>query len=291
MIACNRRSFLTSMIAAPAAAALPAATAHAAPAAELWPRWQAHDPDSQARIDHGRWAEFLPKYVIEQDDTANLVDYAAVSKPDRENLRRYIDDLTAIEISKYNRDEQFAYWTNLYNALTIEVVLEHWPVDSIRDINLGGGGLFSGLFGGGPWKAKLIQVEGEELGLDDIEHRIMRPIWKDPRIHYIVNCASIGCPDLWSEPYEADRLEEQMEAAARNYVNCPRGAEVDNGGLTVSKIFTWYQEDFGNSDQGVIDHLKVYAEPELKARLDEVGHISSDRYDWAINAPEDTRES
>lgn len=258
------------------ATALPAA---AAPDADLWPRWQAHDTDSTATIDHGTWAAFLDSYLVVRGDGANLVRYAAVSQADRRKLDGYLDKLAGIQISAYSRPVQFAYWVNLYNALTVDIVLEHYPLDSIRDIDIS-----PGWFASGPWGAELITVEGTALSLNDIEHRILRPIWQDPRIHYAVNCASIGCPDLRAEPYTADRLDAQLDAAARAYVNDPRGADVAGGSLTVSKIYTWYQEDFGDSDAGVIRHLRQYADDALKARLQAVSRIADSRYDWSINA-------
>ncbi len=277
-------AILTAGAAAASVTGLPGEV-QAGPAADLWPRWEAHDPASESTIDHAEWGRILDAYLEPREGRANLFDYAAVTSEDRALLQDYLGDMTSRRISKYNRDEQFAYWVNLYNALTIEVMLDHWPVDSIRDINLSGG-FFSGLFGAGPWDAELVEIEGESLTLNDIEHRILRPIWQDQRIHYAVNCASIGCPDLNPEPFQAERLEEQLEAAARNYVNDARGAEVENGRLTVSKIYTWYKEDFGDSDRGVIEELKTYAEPGLRQQLEGISRISNDRYDWSTNSPE-----
>lgn len=171
-----------------------------------------------------------------------------------------------------------AYWINLYNALTMQVVLEHYPVDSIRDIDIS-----PGWFSDGPWGAKLVGVEGEQLTLDDIEHRILRPIWQDPRIHYAVNCAAVGCPNLQPEPYEGETVDEQLDRAARAYVNHPRGATVTGGDLVVSSIYAWYEEDFGGSEQGVIDHLTAFAEPPLDRMLADFSAIDDDRYDWSLN--------
>ena len=119
--------------------------------------------------------------------------------------------------------------------------------------------------------------------LDDIEHRILRPIWRDPRIHYAVNCASIGCPNLRREAATAANSEAYLEAAARDYVNHPRGSRIENGRLVVSSIYEWFQEDFGGGDGGVISHLRNYADPGLSASLEQVGEISDHDYDWALN--------
>ncbi len=163
----------------------------AAPSAELWPRWQAHDDASTARIDHSAWDRFLRTYVRLGADGIARIPYGRVAAADREALGRDLSRLAATPISAYSRAEQFAFWVDLYNELTVKVVLDHYPVRSIRDIAIS-----PGLFASGPWGRKLITIEGEGLSLDDIEHRILRPIWRDPRIHYAVNCAALGCPNL-----------------------------------------------------------------------------------------------
>ena len=162
-----------------------------APKANLWDRWTVHDPAATTPIDHSAWDKLLVTYVSEHADGVNRVAYARVTDTDRATLTKYIADLQAISISRYGRGEQLAYWINLYNALTVELILDYHPVDTIRDINIS-----PGLFSFGPWDKKLISVENERLSLNDIEHRILRPIWRDPRIHYSVNCAAIGCPNL-----------------------------------------------------------------------------------------------
>ncbi|MEA3362119.1 MAG: DUF547 domain-containing protein, partial [Thermodesulfobacteriota bacterium] len=128
--------------------------AFAAPKAELWPHWQANDPQSNISVDHSAWAQFLDKYlVVGKSGAVNRVRYAAVSSADKDNLAKYIDTLVAVPITKLNRAEQKAVWINLYNALTVHTILGHYPVKSIRDIR-------SGWFSGGPWDLKLIKVEG-----------------------------------------------------------------------------------------------------------------------------------
>ena len=119
--------------------------------------------------------------------------------------------------------------------------------------------------------------------MDDIEHRILRPIWKDPRIHYGVNCASIGCPNLRRVAFTSENADGLLSQGAVEYVNHHRGAKVENGKLTVSSIYEWFQEDFGGNDRGVIEHLKKWAKPELLEKLKQVSKISNDNYDWSLN--------
>lgn len=253
-------------------------TAEAGPKAVLWERWTAHDPASVEKIDHGAWGEFLDRYLVTGTDGVNRVAYGDVTPDDAAKLDGYIDDLAGTSISDFDRPEQMAYWLNLYNALTIKVILDHYPVESIRDIDIS-----PGLFSDGPWGKKLLEIEGETVSLDDIEHQILRPIWQDPRIHYGVNCASIGCPNLQPVPFAADDLDRQLDAAAVEFVNHPRAAGVQGDEVAVSSIYSWFEEDFDGSDTGVIAHLKAYAEPSLAMKLEEVTGISGHDYDWQLN--------
>jgi hypothetical protein len=154
-------------------------------------------------------------------------------------------------------------------------------VESIKDIDIS-----PGFFSVGPWDKKLVTVEGKELSLNDIEHRILRPLWQDPRIHYAVNCASLGCPNLRRQAYTATTAEEMLRKGAREYINHPRGAKVKKGDLIVSSIYNWFEEDFGGSEAAVIDHLTQYAAPKLKSRLDGINSIDDYRYDWSLNKAE-----
>ncbi len=244
---------------------------------ELWEGWEAHNPKNAEPINHSAWNALLQKYVTTDKTGLNRFAYGKVTKADKQLLKKYIAQLSKIQITDRARNVQLAYWINLYNALTIDVVLKHYPVKSIRDIDI------SGVFANGPWGKALVTVEGEELTLDDIEHQILRPIWKDPRIHYGVNCASIGCPNLLKKPFTAKTVNAQLDQAARDYVNHPRGLQIRNGKASASKIYEWFAYDFGNSEKGVIKHLIRYATPERAAALKKAGRISDTVYDWSLN--------
>ena len=184
-------------------------------------------------------------------------------------------------ISTYNRSEQKAYWINLYNALTVDLILSRFPVASIRDINIS-----PGLFARGPWGAKLVTIEGERLSLDDIEHRILRPIWSDRRVHYALNCASLGCPNLQPSAYTSDNSEALLEKGAREFINHPRGVAIQEGKLRVSSLYIWFQEDFGRGAADLMAHWQEYAEPRLAEALAEYqGGLAHD-YDWRLNGLE-----
>lgn len=251
----------------------------AAPQAEPWPRWQVHDASNDARIDHGDWGEILRGYLVKSTDGINRFDYAGVSEADRAGLDRYLERMSQTSISTYNRDGQRAYWINLYNALTVREVLRFYPVTSIREIS-------SGFFSFGPWDKELIEIEGEELTLNDIEHRILRPVWRDARIHYALNCASIGCPNLQPQVFSGENGDAMLDRAAREFINHPRGARVLDGKLQVSSIYVWFIDDFGGDDAGVIRHLRQYADARLADELKNIGRIDDHDYDWSLNSVE-----
>ena len=247
---------------------------------ELLPMWNASDESNQEDFDHSAWDDLLKTHLDTTHESGiNLFDYAGLkaSAADMEQLKNYLLTQTALDPRTRSRDVQMAYWINLYNALTVWVVVNDYPVDSIKDIK-------SGLFIFGPWQRELITVAGQSLTLDNIEHNILRPIWKDPRIHYAVNCASLGCPNLAEDAYRADNLEALLEKGAREYINHPRGAQVRDGELHVSSIYEWFQVDFGDSLGGVISHLQKYANPDLFNALQQVEEFHHD-YDWKLNAP------
>ena len=254
------------------------ASALAAPKADLWDRWLAHDPQSTVTVDHKPWARFLKANIVPGADGVNRLPYATISAADRAALDGYLARLAETPVSKLNQTEQRAFWINLYNALTVSVILDYYPVKSILDIDIS-----PGLFSNGPWGKKLISIEGVKVSLDEIEHRILRPIWKDPRIHYAVNCASIGCPNLQTQAFTSENTDGLLSQAAREYVNHPRGVLVEDEKLVVSSIYRWFAADFGGKDRAVIAHLKRYAEPTLQRRLEQVSRISNHGYDWTLN--------
>ena len=229
--------------------------------------------------DHAAFDALLSRRARDSRDGVVRVDYAGWrgSAADRAALVGYIDTLSALDPLSLTRPEQFAYWANLYNALTIRVVVDEWPVRSIRDIR-------SSLLVAGPWRKTVARVGGVDLSLDDIEHEILRKGWSDPRVHYAVNCASFGCPNLPLRAWRGEGLGPALDVAARSYVNHPRGVTFNGVTLTVSSIYKWYAADFGGTDARVIAHLTQYAAAPLAARLRQTNRISGETYNWAINA-------
>jgi hypothetical protein len=225
------------------------------------------------------WDGLLAKYVRPDSAALNQVDYAGwkANAADMAALDAVVSAFAAMPVSTLPRGEQFCVWANLYNALTLQVVLARFPVRSIRDIK-------SSPLALGPWKDKRVSVQGVRLSLDDIEHNILRKQWRDPRVHYSVNCASIGCPNLRRRGWRAESLDADLNAAARAFINSPRGVRVTGAGqVRVSSIYQWFKVDFGNNDAGVLAHLRQYATPALAAQLTGARIVGND-YDWSINA-------
>jgi hypothetical protein len=249
-----------------------------APKPKLWDAWTEHNPASTDTIDHGAWSKLLQQYVTEQSDGINRVDYENVSGADRQQLKDYINTLSELPISSFSRDEQLSFWINLYNALTVDVILDHYPVSSIRKVNLS-----PGLFKDGPWGKKLLRIEGRDVSLNDIEHRILRPIWKDPRLHYALNCASLGCPNLQRKAYTPENADTLMNQAATDFINHPRGISMRDGKLVASSIYNWFRRDFGKTDRDILEHIQQYAYPDLRQTLNDFSSIDRYEYDWSLN--------
>lgn len=254
--------------------------AAAAPKAELWGFWQVSNETSTKVIDHSLWQSLLDGYLdAEHPSGVSRFDYAAVSEQDKKSLDNYLLQLQAVDPRGYRLVEQKAYWLNLYNALTVQRVLEAYPVDSILKVD-------GGLFRRGPWNKKYLTIAGQRLSLNDIEHRILRPIWQDPRIHFAVNCASIGCPNLQPKVYLASELERQLDQAAADYLRHPRAVEwVSSGLLQLSKIFEWYGDDFGVNESALLKSLQPYLPAAQAARLAGFQGRIEYRYDWELNQP------
>lgn len=223
-----------------------------------------------------------------------LVDYAALKK-DRAALERLVasfDAPAAHDEPRWTRDQRMAFWINAYNVFTLRAIVDNYPIrsgwftlqprNSIRQIDA-------------VWTARRWQAAGRTVSLDDIEHEILRPTFKDARIHFAVNCASIGCPPLAAEPYRPLTLDVQLDAAARRYLSSPQGLRIAGRTLRVSSIFEWYGDDFvdmfaplapsgGDAKRrAILGTLIRYGPPEAAAVARDDGRIAFLDYDWSLN--------
>lgn len=251
----------------------------AAPGADALKFWTKHNPDSDISVSHSEWQALLDRYLTTADGNGvNRFDYAAVTKADAEKLSSYLDSLQKLDPRTLSRNEQLPYWINFYNALTVNVILDEYPVKSIRDIRF-----LTSPFG--PWDKDLVQVAGEDLSLNDIEHGILRPIWQDPRIHFSVNCASIGCPNLASKAFTAQNSEALMESSAVDFINHSRGVSINADGIILSSIFDWYGADFGNNPAEILTYIEKYYSGDDKVVLQKSDVELKFQYDWGLNKP------
>jgi len=249
----------------------------AAPDSEAQEFWLAHDEQSTIEVSHEAWQTLLDKYLdADHASGVNRFDYKSIDKSDRKVLDDYLDSLQAVDPRKLSKNEQLAYWINFYNALTAQVVVEEYPVQSIRKIRF-----LTSPFG--PWDKNFVKVQGKKLSLNDIEHGILRPIWKDPRIHFAVNCASIGCPNLIDEAFTAANADELMEEAASDFINHSRGVEIQGDTLVLSSIFDWYGSDFGSNEVEIVAYISQFFDGNT-SDLTALNKFSY-QYDWNLNQP------
>ncbi|WP_283131474.1 DUF547 domain-containing protein [Enterovibrio norvegicus] len=262
-------------IKAPIILALLLATSQAvaAPKSELWSFWDKSDQNNSNAIEHTAWQQTLDTYLVEKGQH-NLFNYSAVSTADKAVLDQYIATITSQDPRSYSLDEQFAYWVNLYNALTVQLILDEYPVKSITKLG--------GFLSFGPWDEDITTVAGEKLTLNDIEHRILRPIWNDSRIHYAVNCASFGCPNLASEAFTSTNKEALLDGAASHFTNSEKGARIEGNTLTLSSIYDWYGSDFGDDEQAILREIDKYRDGK---KLEGWSGKIKYEYDWSLNQP------
>jgi len=223
----------------------------------------------RAAPDHSIFGELLSKY-----NQAGHVDYAGF-KSEESKLDAYLAQLSSIDPESLASSDRFAFYVNAYNAWTIKLILSAYPeLKSIKDL----GNLFRS-----PWKRKIVVLNGKKVSLDHIEHDILRPQFRDPRVHFAVNCASLGCPPLFKEPFKGSRLDQQLNTATTAFINDRRYNRFDGNTLHVSKIFKWFEEDF---DHDVIGFFEQFASDELKRQIKErrtnlkLAYLD---YDWGLN--------
>lgn len=232
---------------------------------------------------HADWTAILQNYVSAPDGVGlTHFDYAGLkaNTADKAKLDGYIKSLGATNPDTLSQDAAIAFYANLYNALTIDLIVQNYPLGSIRKAKTYNGAKVSSL--SGPWKKVKTSVNGQILSLDDVEHKILRVKYPSPYVHYMVNCASVGCPNLLDRAWEAESYESLRKEAGSAYINSPRGVVVTPKGLKVSSIYKWFKEDFGGKD-GVLKHIREHADADLAAAIDGGAKIVGYDYDWSVN--------
>ncbi len=228
--------------------------------------------------DYAVWNELLTKYY----DPARGMDYAGLKERDANQLRRLRETLGRVDVTSLNTKEQLAYWINVYNVNIVGVVVEHYPVHSIREISSGS------LIRSNVFKRPWVPVPAGRISPDEVEHETLRPRFKDPRIHFAINCAAKSCPPIRPEAYVASRVDAQLDDQVRRFVASP-GVRIERRGqrtiLHTTKIMKWFRDDFDQWGGGAVTFLRRFF-PSSKLRLlppDDAVVIEYDDYDWALN--------
>lgn len=210
--------------------------------------------------DHTIWDALVKKYV----SPTGKVNYNGF-KSDKDKLQAYLSELAEHPVQAgWSRAEKMAYWINVYNAFTIKLITDNYPLKSITELH-----------GGKPWDVQWIELGDKTYSLNQVENEILRPQFKDPRIHFAVNCAAKSCPPLLNRAWTGERLESDLEQQAKAFINHSKYNTLTNKKASVSKIFEWYSEDFGN----LVDYLNRYAGTKLAKNA----AVSFREYDWALN--------
>ncbi len=244
---------------------------------------------SPSAFDHGRWGRLLAAHVIPSNGgQATVVDYQGM-KLDQPDLEQYLNALSAVSGVQFNqwpKKEQLAFLINTYNAFTVALILSAWPdLESIKDL----GSIFRS-----PWRREFVPLLGATRSLDDIEHGLIRGSgrYNDPRIHFAVNCASIGCPALRAEAYEGSSLDRQLDEQTALFLADRSRNRVDADSIKLSSIFKWYRGDFEKGWRGfnrLEDFLLVHADDLglSTAMAEKLGAGDADieylDYDWRLN--------
>lgn len=209
---------------------------------------------------HEAWDALLKKYV----SATGKVNYKGI-KADKTKLEDYLKTLSSdAPEASWSKPEQMAYWINAYNAFTVKLIVDNYPLPSINKLH-----------GGKPWDHKWIKIGGKTYSLNNIENDILRPQFKDARIHFAVNCAAKSCPPLLNTAWTASNLNANLDAQAKKFINNTAFNKLSTKKVEVSKIFEWYAEDFGK----IIDFINKYAATKVSAKA----KVSYVEYDWGLN--------
>ncbi|MEM9857613.1 MAG: DUF547 domain-containing protein [Bacteroidota bacterium] len=225
---------------------------------------------SDVAPDHSPWTNLLKQHVTPE----GLVRYSDFKREEKK-LDNYLKTLSekAPNPEKWSREEQLAYWINVYNAFTVKLVLDHYPVESIKDINLVNIPFVSSV-----WQKKFFSIGGEKMNLDHVEHSILRKEFNEPRIHFAINCASFSCPKLLNEAFLPKKIEEQLQHQAVSFINDKQRNKIDESSVRLSKIFKWFKKDF-TKEGDLIGFVNKYSKIEV-GRGVRVNYLD---YNWKLN--------
>lgn len=216
-----------------------------------------------AMVDHSGWDALLQQYVSDEGN----VNYEGIQQ-EAEAFETYLALLSANHPQEsWSREEQMVFWINAYNAFTVKLINENYPLESIMSID-----------GGKAWDRQFINIGDKTYSLNAIEHDILRPQFKDARVHFAVNCASFSCPKIWNHAFTAENVETALEELSVGFVNDPARNTLSAESVQISSLFDWYKDDF-TTDGTVIDFINKYAASPVNADAT-IGYME---YNWNLN--------
>ena len=220
---------------------------------------------------HQAWNELLQQHVSKTGE----VNYKGFIN-EKAKLQRYLDTISQNppDKKKWTEAEQLAYWINAYNAYTVKLIIDNYPLKSIQDLHptLKVPGVNT------VWHKKFFKIGGQEASLDEIEHKILRRQFNEPRIHFAINCASFSCPPLRNEAFVASKLDKQLDKQARAFINDTKRNRITPDKAEVSQIFNWFKGDF-TKNGSLLEYLNKYSSTKIKPGA-EVDYM---KYDWNLN--------
>ena len=213
-----------------------------------------------AQPDFKSWDTFLKKYVSVSGD----VDYKSIkaNKKELEAITKAFSETSVL--TSWSKNDQLAFWINAYNVFTIDLIVNHYPIKSIQNLD-----------GGKPWDVKRIAIGGKKYSLNNIENDIIRPQFKDARIHFAVNCAAKSCPPILNSAFFGKTLDEQLDAVTKKFISNTKYQNITPGKMTLSKIFDWYKVDFGD----IFTFINKYN----AIKVNKNTAIVYKEYDWSLN--------
>jgi hypothetical protein len=220
---------------------------------------------------HQIFDELLKKHVSND----GLVNYKGFIE-DKEKLEKYLDLLSnnAPDRQKWSEDQQLSYWINAYNAFTIKLIVDNYPVKSIKDLDP----KVSIPLVNTVWHIKFFKIGGKDASLDEIEHKILRKEFDEPRIHFAINCASVSCPKLLNEAFIPENIDFQLDKVAKSFINDPSRNKIRANSIEISQIFSWFKGDF-TKNGSLIDYLNKYSNVKIGPNA-KISHLN---YDWSLN--------
>ncbi len=230
--------------------------------------------------DYKAWGELLAKYY----DPARGMNYKALKEQDKTTLDELRRRMATVDVQSLSRPDQFAYWINLYNISVVGVVVDNYPVESIRDLST------DPIIRLNIFKKDLVDTKRGKLSLNDIENEKIREGFKDPRIHFAINCAAESCPPIRPEPYVGSQITQQLEDQTRKFLNGPNGVRLEKKGGTLvihtTKVMDWFAADFAKWGGGQVELIIRYVTADKRKQIEAAGNqvkLEFDDYSWKLN--------